>query len=508
MRKALIFVLLAAALSAWAQDDDATEGEKGKNGVFTFETGATGYFGQFLSRPSLASDRMTVNLGAETGIVALSARVSADNSGKYPTHQSFELGHYFDMDEGKVALNLGWLKAYCGRVGQRDEIDSPYSLFISSNANPALCADIQFAISSFTYESRWIRLNKNSDKVYEGSTELIFDRGMEYKKYAVDLGAFHFGYQESSIYLFQDFSAEDFLSPVPVFVQQMALYSSGRPYSEKANPNSIMGFFCEYKTDKARAYGQLLIDDINASFLAPLLGWAIPALNSIEVVSKLGWNVGGELPTPYGKFGFHHGGATKYAFAATYTRTTNPDAFLPAAAGPPYSILPYEYCYYPFSAYSFTGKDAVVGYGDNYIGFKHGENALAFQLDYANGFFKERPYGFDAAASLEYVVNGSKSPNNPWHEYESNVEVGKAIALLDDPVLEHEVILRANARSADWKGWRFSLGFELGYVWNKLSLVAAAGHSDEAKIWTPIAGDDEWIAGIGLGVSYGFSKGF
>ena len=92
---------------------------------------------------------------------------------------------------------------------------------------------------------------------------------------------------------------------------------------------------------------------------------------------------------------------------------------------------PYQYTYYPEVEYLLEdGTPMTLEYGDNYIGYKYGENNLAFLVDYANTFS-----GVEFTAGLEYVISGSKSPANPWFEYDDVEDTSKEALLLDDPML-------------------------------------------------------------------------
>jgi hypothetical protein len=453
-------------------------------------------------RTTLFADSLDAGLNAKNDFFFLAADFSFLNDGKYPSHAIFEFGHYFDMRECTVGADWKGLSLKGGRGRLEDAVDSPYALFISSCAIPSFHLDLEWETERFSYLSRWVQLNKDSDINYEQSEKYLIDRGMNYKEYVLRLGPLRIGYQDANVYLYEDFNAEAFINPLPEYVQQMILYSSSRPYSRFSNPNSLMGFFGDYTDAAFDASAQILVDDINASFLAPLLGGVIPALNNINNVSKLAWALGGRYRTDFGEFGFFHAGATKYAFESTYTSASNPEMTTTGLyeLGPDYDILPYGYSYFPLTTYTKGGVERAVDYTDNYIGFKYGENALAFLVAYRNDFFNASPYSFSLDSSLEYVVNGSKSPANPWHEYDSWLQVGKAVALLDDAVSEHGVTLSANARKTMGK-WEFTLKASLGYVWNKLAPTPVAGRPLEAKVWRPTAGNDAPVAAIGIGVA-------
>jgi hypothetical protein len=106
----------------------------------------------------------------------------------------------------------------------------------------------------------------------------------------------------------------------------------------------------------------------------------------------------------------------------------------------------------------------------------------------------------DFGSSLEYVVSGSKSPANPWHEYANLTEAGRETRLLDDPVLEHTV--RAAVSAAwPWRNWTFYARLMLGGAFNRLRLEPAPDLS-EPQIYRPQAGEHVLLYECTLGVSY------
>ena len=248
-----------------------------------------------------------------------------------------------------------------------------------------------------------------------------------------------------------------------------------------------MGFFCDYEDPDFYLQGQILVDDINAGILAPLLGWAISSLNNIENLSKVAWSLGGHYEAPFGRIGFYHGGALKYTFEATYVSADS------------YSTLPYEYTYYPITEYVSGSEDIPLDYTENYIGYKYGENNLAFLVDYSNRFFTGKPYVFDLYSSLEWVLNGSKSPSNPWHENDSWLEISAPFELLSDDVVEHALKIDVTLSKA-LKNWLFTINGTLGSVWNRLELVEVV--SGEPKIYIPQSGNNHPIASISLCAGY------
>jgi hypothetical protein len=459
-----------------------------------------GYLGNFRYKTGFLSDEIRGILDYDDGFFDFTIDFSLLNDDKYGTDSVFLLGHYFDFNDCTAGFAYGDLSLSGGRGIHTDVVDTPYSVYISSAEIPSLFLDLAYDSERFLYETRWIELNARSRNTYTGTDIAYADRGMTYKVFALNMGDLRFGYQDAYVYLNRSFDAESFLCPLPMFFLELIKTAAGRPWREVNNPNSLMGFFVDIKKPDWYFESQLLVDDINASALKYILGDLIPALNNIENLSKLAWSAGGRYRFPFGTIGFYHGGATKYTFEATYTSKSNPSWYDEETA-PYYSVLPYEYCYYPATTYFSGSTERTISYIDSYIGYKYGENNIAFLVDYENVFFGGTKYEFDLYGSLEYVISGSKSPANPWHEYDSWLEIEVPVELLSDDVLEHTLALTVSA-SKRIGAWGFSLYAELGYVWNELGLVETEAGSAEPKIWRPIEGSDRFISGVSLTASY------
>ncbi len=441
------------------------------------------------------SDDVGATLRAKGDFYSLDVNLSLSNDGRLIPHSPYQLGHYFYTDQSMARVFFKDVSFKAGRGVHTDVVRSPYSVYINPNALPAVHAQIDYGGDMFSYSTRWVRLNVRSAQEYNGlydadgieGQDTLRDRGMTFKTYALDLGYLTLGFEDVSLYLDRAFDAESFLSPFPMYFLEMLTTSAGRPWSEINNTNSLMGFFCEYERPGLYLEGQVLVDDINASILAPVLGWAIPALNNITNLSKVAWSLGGHYTSPAGRFGFYHGGALKYTFEATYVSEDL------------YSTLPYEYTYYPLTEYDAGEEYRPLDYTENYIGYKYGENNLAFLADYAGELFPNKPWSFGLYASLEWVLNGSKSPANPWHRYDHWNEINVPWELLPDDTIEHTLQTRI-ILSKPFRNWLFTLDGTLGYVWNRLELREEV--ADEPKIYMPVAGNNHPVASLTLGVNY------
>jgi hypothetical protein len=408
------------------------------------------------------------------------------NDQRYSPAERYWLGRYFYLHQGGILLDFDFLKVKAGRFIHRDVIDSPYSLFISSQDEqpahwfwqpglPAILADFTFQGGPFLYESRWIQLNARSANNYP-------DRGANYKVFALQFGDFRFGLQDSAVYVDRIFDAEYFFSPMPHIFTQIAR-NDGKPWSEDINDNTLVGLFVEWQKPLYYLYAQWLVDDISLSSLVPEFLKDIVGGN-LKIPSKLAWSLGGYYDFSFGRLGFYHAGATKYTFS------------------PPtdVAIYPYQYTYYP--AVDYQLKDSTVltlDYVDNYIGYKYGENNLAFQFDYSNTFSD-----VEFSAMLEYVISGSKSPANPWHEFADKDAAGRDTRLLDDPVLEHTISTRV-AGSWSWRNLTLYTLLRLGGVFNKLELEPAA--DGDPDIFRPQPGLHKFIYQWTVGATYRFNIG-
>ncbi len=416
------------------------------------------------------------------------------NDKKYTPSEQHMRGRYFDLRDGRVVWSPGSLTATAGRLIHRDEVESPYSVFISSAAPSTTVMDLRYDNGFFFYDTRWIELNRQSSlyrqevPVRDSAGEPIddyvsepLDRGANYKAYGLQLGNLRLGIQESVVYLNTIFYPEYFLSPLPMYFTQLVNSTAGKPWTQVANENSMLGFFGEYFGEGWYAYGQFLIDDWNEmgiDWLAPG-DWNNPA--------KFAWSLGGTLDTRIGTFGLYQAGASKYTFEPTYASETD------------FNRYPYSYTYYPVTEYTLRdGTVKPILPEDNYIGYKYGENNVALQATYADS-----AYGFDYGAAAEYVVSGSKSPANPWHELDWHQ--GQGTKLFDESPLEHRLVVSSEI-SRWFGGFRLQGAAQVGGVWNELALQEVPGAPEESKIFRP-TNTDRFLWELSLEVRYAFGIG-
>jgi hypothetical protein len=486
-RSWLAAVVCFAAFAGWAQEpagearpegqpEDAAPLKAGTQNPLEWSFG-----GEVTLRPDRTSeqtglyDLLNTSLLYRYRFFEAVADFSLVRDERYVPDEKYMLGRAFYLENGGMNLDFDFLRFSAGRFAHRDTVEGPYSVFISAadprgsgwaTGLPAVLADLTIHGGCFNYESRWVRLNSNALQLMTGGTPYP-DRGANYKVFALELGRWRFGLQDAAVYYGREFDLEYFLSPIPSILTQMVTKRDSTPWQEDADDNSIMGLFAEWRPAWGYLYAQWLVDDISLDFLIP---WFLrDTFGHRRIANKWAWSVGGHWDLSFGRLGFYHAGATKFTFAATEDNK------------------PYGYTYYPAVEYSIDGGpadfEAVLDPQDNYLGYKYGENNLAFRLELSH---LPRPLlGVDFKAALEYVLSGSKSPANPWHEHTSTEAAGKYTQMLDDPALEHTVIGEA-AAAWTWRGWTFYTRLRLGGVFNRLALEPAA--DTMAPIFRPQAG--------------------
>jgi hypothetical protein len=398
----------------------------------------------------------------------LNIELLALNDNKYPVsslEDIFYKGYYFYMQNAGINLNFDTLNITFGRLQHRDIVDSPYSLFISSNNNSALILDINYEDEMFLYESRYIELNKDSKLGYP-------DRGANYKHYGLKLGNFRVIYQESAVYVGESFNLEYFINPTPNFFVQYVNISDNKPWKHGENANSIMGFLFDYNTNNLYTYFQILVDDFNMNrFMYP---------DSFQNPDKLAWSFGIKAKTKLGNLGLYNAGATKYTFEPYGNSGVNTQ---------------YGYTYYP----NVSFNNIEIPIQDNYIGYINGENNLSFMIQY-NNIIRD----INIESYLEYSLSGSKSPANPWHELLNWNENGNTgTKFLDDVVLENRYSIGLNL-SYNIFGLKLISGLNLNYILNKLELVEPNNITDvnNIKYYVPKEGNNTFNYTISIGFEY------
>jgi len=448
----------------------------------------------------------------------------------YDPAEVYMMGRYFYINDAHVDYETDRFYIKAGRSIQKDVVDSPYSLFVNSEPIPSVQIETKYTGDFFFYTNRWVNLNHNSENTYFGSGadspfwdyqdgELDYsyreeypngipwvDRGAHFHVYGLNLGKWRFGLQESAVTFGESFSPEFFLSPMIMYFAQLVVDDGAKPWLEYANSKHFMGFFVDRTTDDSYFSSQILIDDINGDIL--------PGVENVNQ-NRLAWSIGGYRDFSFGRMGFFHGGALKDTFGATYASTVNGsdypyrdyDEYNADDIPLYYSYHPYPYTYYPDVEYNLEdGTRMPIDYTQNYIGYKYGENNLAFLLDYKNEFFTRSPHKLSLYAALEWVLNGAKSPANPWHEYDRWTQIPDPTQLLDGTVENILTIRTRLDRSINFLGVPFSVfaDLELGMAFNAMGLEPAHADAEvtEAWIYRPQPGINEPIYQLSIGFSY------
>ena len=436
----------------------ATEPQFTDSYVYDFEGIGFSYEGDHLS------------LGFEGGLV---------NDEKYSQNHPMLRGRYALPERGTLGLQYGRVGFQGGLMVQEDEIDSPYSLFFSSEDLSTMGAELRYSGDYFSYATRWLELNRDP-ALYD------LERGANYKLYQFDFGRFRVGVQEAVVYLGDSFYPEYFFSPVPMFATQFSNSLAGTPWQQQYNENSLVGFFLEYDADGWSSYGQFFGDDWNEMGLE----WIVPDA-SYNQPSKFAWAVGGRLETAFGTVGLHQAGASKFTFGPTYSTYHD------------YNSLPYSYTYYPKTEYIRDGETLPILPEDNYIGYVHGENNVAVSATYESPTASRGDHAWDYGAGAEYTISGSKAPTNPWHEADWHANEGTKF--LDESPLEHEAVFELNGMWK-WKGFELRGAAQIGGVWNELALQEVPGAPEESRIFKP-TDTDRFLWEISLEVRYVFGLG-
>ncbi|SHH58753.1 hypothetical protein [Thermosipho atlanticus] len=353
------------------------------------------------------------------------------NDGKFPPFLAPFYGNYYVvLTDSGIRFSADNLKFSFGNLSNYDVIDSPYSLYFSSLGYAKPTISMKYLDEKFEYETRYVLIS------YDDGGNFV-NKGMNFKYYAIKVGNFRIGYEESVVYASRTyFDLEYFLNPVPNFflqyVRESSFYKDGM-----FNDNSLMGFFIDYKDMEKYWYVQILIDDFNANRIFN---------PENPTVDKVAWSLGfKKLLRRDLKIGLYHAGATKYTFQPS---------------GNSGNQLLYGYTYYNETIFG----DYVIDYQENYIGYKYGENNLALLLN-----LLWTPGNFKLNSELEFIISGTKSPVNPWTERDS-YEPG--FNLLNEDSLEKTMLFKIGIEK-DFG--IITLGTKLltGMIYNKLELVDA-----------------------------------
>lgn len=375
------------------------------------------------------------------GPFSLTWELMTENRGIYPAPFMGSFFGDFTVDtlNAGVAYNAGPLEFYLGKLPLRDEVDSPYSLFINGLSPSVVTGGYSFDSKTFSFSNRWIGLDRNVlPGLYRSTAAGIYaERGAVVKDYVLKFGNFRFGYQDALLFTGNYFDIDYFANPAPSFFVQYVLLAAGRPNSRTGNQNSLMGFFGDYAGEGWKAYAQILVDDFNMNrFLNP---------SDYQNPDKIAWAFGGSLDLPLGTLGLHTAGATKYTFES---------------GG---SSLYYSYTLHAGSAIYSDGTLVSVPLEDQMLGYVHGENNIA-----AMAVWSADLAGTSVQVGLEGVATGSQSPTNPWHGAGNWTPSLGSTQLLNDASIELKLLLdlRLSRKIGDFTVFLQGKG---GYIANRLT---------------------------------------
>jgi hypothetical protein len=400
---------------------------------------------------------LTGGIRHESRDFSLSWELGFSSEGKYPGRFMEQYGDFaVDIREAGLQWTQGPLSLRLGKLENRDAIESPYSLFVSAANHRTMLAEIAYDDGIFFYVDRWLGLNRNlASGLYSSSLPSggysDRDRGAVLKFYGFRLGGLRLGFQDAAVFTGDYFDIDFFANPAPSFFVQYVATAAGQAGTRTGNQNAILGFFADYEAETWSAYGQVLVDDLNANrFLK-----GDPDYNP----DKIALAIGGRIRTSAGILGLHAAGASRYTFSSI---------------GSEY----YSYTYYPGSAITSAGNLFGIPLVEEMIGFSKGENSLALL-----GSWQGKVAGYGLEARLEFSLSGEKSPNNPWHDGETS----GATRWLDDPLIEKAITLGINGER-HFQRIFLSAGAKLGWVQNELGLTAAAdtnGDGNAEPVWRP-----------------------
>jgi len=399
----------------------------------------------------------------------LRAALGISSDGKYGPdianwrgRQSF-FDNYLVLEEGQARARWDRLSLEAGRAPQAELFASPYSLFLNADHPGLVGAAYRYRDRHFTFENRWIELNRSSDFLTSadsppgwaaaGATGFP-DRGASLKTLVFRWDEQAFGINDAAVYTGRSFDAEYFLSPMPSYFTQYVKATAGRPWMTGSNENNLIGFF--YTCDPAGAHfgAQVLIDDFSLHFVLPD---QVP-----DNPWKVAWTLGGWVDTSTGRWGLWQAGATKYTFAP-YSMTAGHEA-----------ATAYGYTLYPDNEYRVGDRWRGLSVEDNALGYRHGENNLALLVTHE----AEVARGLRWAGSAEATLSGTKSPANPWHDGTLAREYGTQ--LLNEAPLETRL---TGTGRLTWtvEGFDLWLGLTGGWVWHELRLRDPEGVAGDAS---------------------------
>jgi hypothetical protein len=125
--------------------------------------------------------------------------------------------------------------------------------------------------------------------------------------------------------------------------------------------------------------------------------------------------------------------------------------------------------------------------------------------------FRGTQWAFDVSSSLEYVLNGSKSPDNPWQQYTSLSQIPFRTMLFNvgGAELLNQILIFHVAAKKQLGDFEARIGLDIGGDFNALQVNygdAAMQARNEPPLLTPTKGLNRLILDVELAVRYVFSR--
>lgn len=368
---------------------------------------------------------ISVSDGPFTAFVAMDMRTHKIGEIS-PNLEGGILGNWYDYTrESYVSLNFPTFDARIGLLQLKEGIGRSYPLFISPNSSPYPAVSISWK------PFKWMELKNDFVFIRQGffgfsNNELSqIPKTLYYRRYALKPFDFlEFGLEDAILFLGRSLDLVYLFSFGPYQTIQWLRQGAG-PWHEKINDNGMIGLYFKFLPGNFKIYVDTLIDDVSHTLIG----------KSYVHPYKLAWDTGMEYKLNKHLLYFEFAGATKYTFQRTSQNI------------PPYQYVRYE-----------NRPDIPLEY--NMIGYKYGENSVAFNLGVELNF-----NGFKINPQYEYVALGKRDPDTPWHGADEVPAV--KFSLLDDEIIEkrHLISLKATTSFFDSLTLNTTIGF--AYIRNE-----------------------------------------
>ncbi len=289
-----------------------------------------------------------------------------------PPYSDILLNNYWFWNEGYLFYQK---ENFITEIGLKQNSIGPgniYKLFIDNNSGfsyPTINFIVLVGDGKIKLENLWGGL-----RLYDGVKPT---KSFNYRSISFSPSKnFEIGYEESILYLDRYFDSFYFFAPLPMPAIQEAFHMGNAPWYSNFDDNSLIGGWLKYSIKNTDIYIEILVDDINMNrFLRP----SDPHQNP----DKLAFLTGISSKKEPFRITFEFAGATAFVFQRTH-------------ANKPYEYIMFENSNLPIER--------------NMIGYKHGENNLAYALRIE--YDDKKWFG---QIDYEYLLYGTRTPEEPWH---------------------------------------------------------------------------------------------